>query len=60
MPYVKFICVKCGHSHRCEVKTYEVSFSRVPDAPLCFNGLIQDDGSDKADFEYIECRLDEV
>lgn len=60
MPYVKFVCVKCGYKKRCEVKTYDESFNGVPARPLCIHGLIVNDGEDKADFEYIECKLDEL
>lgn len=60
MPYVKFICVECGYKRRCEAKTYDDTFNGVPEHPLCFHGLIDDHGEDKSNFEYIECKLDEV
>ena len=65
MPYVKFICVKCGYRHRCEAKLYADEFAGVPTMPLCFQGLtngIDEYGEpkDKAEFEYIECVLNEV
>ena len=60
MPVVTFICVKCGYKNRCEAKTYADEFSGVPDHPLCFHGLLDDDGDDKAQFEYIGCKLDEI
>lgn len=60
MPYVKFICVKCGYTSRCEVKLYAREFNCRPNQPLCLIGLVDDNGNDGSEFEYIECRLDEV
>jgi hypothetical protein len=60
MPVVTFICVKCGYKHRCEAKTYDDSFSGVPEKPMCFQGLIDENGDDKSEFEYITCNLDEI
>jgi len=65
MPYVKFVCVKCGYRERCVALIYGNEFSGVPTPPLCFQGLtdgVDDYGEprDNAEFEYIECKLDEV
>lgn len=60
MPYVKFVCVKCGYKMRCEAKLYAREFKAKPAPPLCFEGKIDESGDDISDFEYIECRLDEV
>ena len=59
MPYVKFICVKCGYKLRCEAKTYSDEFRGKPAPPLCFEGFMDENGDDRANFEYIECKLDE-
>lgn len=60
MPVVTFICVKCGYKKRCVAKLYDDEFSGVPAGPLCFQGLVDDNGGDISKFEYIDCNLSEV
>lgn len=65
MPYVEFVCVKCGHNERCVSRIYSNSFDGLPTPPLCFQGLtdgIDEYGEpkDKAHFEYTVCRLDKI
>jgi len=65
MPFVEFVCIKCGYLERCVAKIYAREFKGKPAPPLCLQGLTtgidsMGEPKDKAEFEYVQCVLNEV